>query len=723
MLPILNAMTTLYLFRLNNVGLDKAFTNLNSEDTLETLLNNTTDKHLVIECYEFRTIDDRLSIRLPYNEAIKYNYCVVRNLDKPLGSVDSLFFCYIKDYTANNISVTTITLELDTITTYYPQIKENGLKGLLDRAHVPQIMTRVYGENNENKLNVINPELFFAEDEVDTYEVLNTYFNNNVIFTSSIALVFNLPNGWWKYDDGFPHHDNIYINNPSYGEPTTRGFIQSSNLCCLIFCSQRPNVVPSSPYLTAQEFLEQNNEWAQYLVRTCLLPYGFTPLDYDRDHDFPNRVHNKLQETDYNFSILQTFDGSTKSNIGMFISNHIALRHTYRNEDLTTNIVDYINNNLYSDFNNIDITRDINREPKLYLFPYMYSEYKVQNFKLVLKYQDIDYMNLLLSWENEYLETFISQYRSIVIAIDILSNTPTIYGDYVYSKYFIKSNSVNFYSYNPTDIYYDYYLPSTSRTDAYNFSSTNLISFQYNVEQYTLYNQYEKAIVDANLKNQARVTANNTISNTISSAFAVFGMLGSFYTGSVGGFVGSGITATKQMGETVNQWFNYANAVEVTKLRESALKEKPPTTMSENTFGNALGYLYNSYNSTGINKEHFEYTLIYSISNIMRRAYYNKFYLYGYYIPLNFDTKVNEDLFEYIFNSRNQFNFVKFNNVYVYSNEIAIPFINNIQDRLIQGVTFYHINSVFNIDLNKENMQMKEYNKPLLLTINEENNV
>lgn len=768
MIPLINTneyITTLYLFRLPNINRSIAYTNEDSATTLQTLIDNNEDYYKQ-ELTAYRVGDEDFVLNINYNDILKYNYCVL-TLQQ---DTTHYYFFYITSYKAISVERSSIRLTLDTVTTYYKDIKENGVKGMLNRAHLPPLLAI---ENYAN-IPVINPDIMSAEDnplekyvvtqtELITQDTTNSYvvakfkFDNTWRYNdqevdipyepsyagsvqdSQYRLVYNNGSRSTKMDEGayvfFCSIDEAVIINPNETDFTQSSYNHRYAGCYL---AMNCNYVDSSnPYtfstymkiednysaytyiifdqsvLSLSLFLAMNPLFQNYLEGCYLLPPTYNKLI--NDTNVSNGYLGKCWFWGPSDETGATWDSFIDNGVGGFEGMYLVRDYEffkkveYNNFNVLASKINtkYLNLSSYLEE---DTTRSVWEEPKLYLYPYRYNDiYFVDLVDVIIKYNDYDISYLLeKDTSRNTLMQFAIRPDLCQLAWGIVDDSPSSMGDFAFDKYFARFTWPNI-----TDPSTTTPLSLVDGVYTYNYQDTSFITYNWSTSEYSQYRIYQKALVDASEESAKRNAILNTLSTLAGSNFlspmlagAVTGNNGVGIAGAIQSVVASGLNIAKT-------WTQYADQKKQNDLTEQALTIKPATIIGQVSKVADLFYKYDT--DTPV------ISACYELSMPASDLEYNehKFYEIGYNCPYMVNTKDNEDLFNYIFYSRKYFNFVSFTNVTLNSKDLAIPYLEDIENRLSQGVLFYHINDYYDFDNTLVNKQKEVYTQALITGGNE----
>ena len=143
-----------------------------------------------IEQGKFIQDGDYISIPLDYDTAINYNYLIGTIQMYGVEGVYFPAYFFIAEYNYNNADTTEIRIVLDTVQTFYSSIAR--INGHLARAHAPRYITITDNEDTERKM--INPDLFFIEDEIADKYLCTGYKVQSRIGNDFICIVFTMSN-------------------------------------------------------------------------------------------------------------------------------------------------------------------------------------------------------------------------------------------------------------------------------------------------------------------------------------------------------------------------------------------------------------------------------------------------------------------------------------------------------------------------------------------------
>lgn len=781
MIPLINTseyITTLYLFRLPNINTSIAFTNEDSATTLETLITNNSDYYKQ-DLTAYRVGDEDFVLNINYNEIQKYNYCVLTLTQ----DTTYYYFFYITSYRAISVDRSSIRLSLDTVTTYYKDIKANGVKGMLNRAHLPPLLAV---ENYAN-IPVINPDIMYGEDTpLDNYVVTQSEVTTQEDNHRYILLKLKLDNNFREYSsediitpystqyiiDNFMTVSGILTNHaiqwPLYVDSGVSSEIQEGPYIMFRGAfTETPFVNPNQ-----KTFAEEGDYEGRYDRNFLLLPanstnnddfYTYTSgmkieggysaytyliidqnvmsfssfismnaylKDYIEEVYMLPPVYNKMiNDTNVNngylgkvYFMCTVIDSSASGGIldkmlagrsGGFEGMYLVKDGMFfkKVEDNQYNVLAYKINRKFLDLSGYleeDTNRGVWEEPKLYLYPYRYNDiYFVDLVDVIIKYNDYD-INYLLSDDinQRTLMLFAAHPDICQLVWGVVDDSPSSTGDFAYDKYFGQFTWNNLITPDTTTP-----LSLLENIYKFNYEDSQFITYNWSTSDFSQYRIYQKALVDASEESAKRNAILNTASTLISSNF-----LSPIIAGSIGDLgqkypiagLGIGQSLVASGLNIAKSWTTLADQQKQNALNEEALKLRPATIIGQVTKVADIYYKYDTDNPVisacyelSMPEENLEFTE-------------HKFYEIGYNCPYMINTKDNEDLFEYVFDSRRYFNYVAFTTITLNSKDLAIPYIQDIENRLTQGVLFYHINNYYDFDTNLVNKQTKLYYKPMI---------
>lgn len=141
-----------------------------------------------IEQGKFIQDGDYISIPLDYDTTINYNYLIGTIQMYGVEGVYFPAYFFITEYNYKNADTTEIRIALDTMQTFYSSIAR--INGHLSRAHAPRYITITDSEDVERKM--INPDLFFIEDEIADKYLCTGYKKQGRIGNDLICIVFTM---------------------------------------------------------------------------------------------------------------------------------------------------------------------------------------------------------------------------------------------------------------------------------------------------------------------------------------------------------------------------------------------------------------------------------------------------------------------------------------------------------------------------------------------------
>ena len=648
---------------------------------------------------------DTILVPLNYEECIKYNYCYFNNRINDLEK--KRYFCYITNYEYVEPNVTRIGIAVDTLQTFLFDIDK--FRGNMERCHSAR---RINVGTEETPRYIINPDLYFMEDEVDVYKPVVTEKAPNphqtyIVLTFAIPSTYNSTGGNYDAVEGFVNPLGLYrdkatsiaVRDKDTNIPETMSitsyinFPQSSNYKIDIsgVSTVDHNVIERYNYTT--------KDIGDTSIYTIILPTAPTSgktidfLPYETFKECFPLLQDKLVDSFYVDNISTediTYTMEIKTGVGEISTTYKYYAVPYsRLQALKTIVTLDKNNELNPDkwVNRVEdtsILRKIEQEKKLDLYPYSFVKISSMGCELVWKYQE--YYKIL----NDYSDNC----YSYVKAFNVISPNYKMLSTLLFDK-------ENLIKYDETTFNELMSAGSVTICNYYcNLEPQELLpSLSIYQEKYTEYLNYQKAIVDAN--------------NTMN-----------FFGGAVKGAlgVGSAISGAKHdidienasyryhyasMEENKNRFtrlhnakvggikagagFGIAGAVAgalegvsgfiTTALQEQALKKQPMNVLHRGTSSDKFFSTLYDYNG---NIHDYIITKYEPIDNI-KSIYEQKFYNYGYKIPV--DVELDKEEFFEIINNRKYFCYMEWNSLEIES-YIPTIYINDIVARLRSGVRF-----------------------------------
>ena len=653
---------------------------------------------------------DTILVPLNYEECIKYNYCYFHNQVNERET--KRYFCYITNYQYVEPSVTRITIAVDTLQTFLFDIQK--LRGNISRCHSAR---RINIGTEQTPRYVINPDLYFMEDEVDVYKPVVTEKASNPhptymvltyaipVNTKSSGLVdddigkvsvdgkyYEKVGGTFELessgattnevtlDKGTIQFTKTSYNDIAYTDGSTRVFNRYNNYQTRgIGNTQLFAIIIETT--TNQEELVKDNKISYETFRKVF------PLLQDKlvDTFYIDNIGD-IEFGDYvelNVSVGAVLKSREKYSIGI-----IPYSQTLKLKKLVSVSSNELNPNYWVNRPNDSlIVRRIDQEKKLDLYPYTFVKIHSMGSELVWKYQEV-YKFILLD------DTYTDNCYSYLKCCDCLSPNPHMISTLLYSIDNLKSidsDTLNDIKTNTETITNNY----LSYSDSKELPSVSI--FQ---EKYTEYLNYQKAIVDAN--------------NHLN-------MVGGIVKGGFG--IGSSVAKGNAELDSINKWYAYdtyyarkrkkekleiayesdiakakvnkgigivggvIGALEgignyiTTAVQETALKRQPMNVLHQ---GIANDELYTTlYDNDG---NIFDYVITkYECIDNIKSTHEQKFYNYGYSIPV--DVEFTRDEFINIISNRRYFCYMEWNSLEIES-YIPTIYVNDIVARLTNGVRF-----------------------------------
>lgn len=627
--------------------------------------STSTPLFLHVESFTYKYYEDRLSIKSSFDDIIQYNYVEMHMIDN--DNVTRKYLCYITNYELKNGEVVDITLKLDTLTTFYNDIKT--IKGNLERCHLPRLITL---EQDGSGQKFINADLYYGEDEAS-----ELYYPKYEATTESgdtfVVIMLNIPNTSFEYSDSKITYKEAVeksafdITDDSklwYDKPTStsenpfacKGLFGQTGLTCMVF--------PTKPITSAGvTFLDYSTFFNECfpLLKDKIISCTMLPPTFYRE-DFLNRIYavscsfdvNKWKDTPRDTHIL----GNIKviSNIEFFKSIYTPSNSRFKN------LYNYVGSNIKDQL--------WDEEPKLLLYPYSYYDAHILNNHIIFKYQD-----------NKFFENF--RERGVNVG----------YIDYCHVNLDIFSSGVSLVVINDSNKYdTTTYLNQDFQFKVVNLSDnvTTLPSLAIFESQYEHYRNYNKALVDINEQSMLVGLVFNFINGitNIATAIATLGAIPS--TSGVGAMTQyaherQAITSGSNMAQGIVN-----HAFEVAKIRtyEELQKRKPPVV--HGSMSNQSSYFTDTiFDETTHTAKPIINLYFMTMEQKLLNVIYDKFYFYGYSVPVVINIKYDTLQYNAIMNSRKFFNYVKFSSVNV-TGTFGYPYKKDIENRLSYGVTIFH---------------------------------
>lgn len=650
---------------------------------------------------------DTILVPLNYEECIKYNYCYfnnkVNNLEK------KRYFCYITNYQYVEPNVTRITIAVDTLQTFLFDIDK--FRGNIERCHSAR---RINVSTTETPRYIINPDLYFMEDEVsENYVAKDSKEGNNI--PPYLVLTFAIPfaetdkvvqgciNKLGHYCEKIPEGSTWFgaaVVGISFPDPTGLGCNVKS-----IGGTQLYSIVLSA----------RNNYTSATYRPTMSLEYfrNRYPVLMDKIVDaffIDNPRHATLKEQSMwtgSQTILDIiFDEDnvsfvTELNGALYFFNDT--RETFQRKR-----IDVENDSINpSKWVNKDVdeltTRLIEQEKKLDLYPYSFVKVTLMNNDFIWKYQE-QYKFLVSDLGlDRYVYSFVSWF-------DITSPNPTMNTSMLfdYNNLVKLSNAdlIDLADINTNDKELMQYFTQYD-------NGMPLPSISIYQEKYTQYLNYQKAIVDAN----NTINTIGAIAGSVSGSVTTRSPSGSYrYTDphTTYGFKQKAVhyPSGNRIKKLYNQqfWGGYSTSqynsgstqtsigfggaggivgaignYVTTALNESAIKSQPMSVLHSGSGNDQL--FTNLYKSNGNILEYF--ICKYEPKDNLKSIYEQKFYNYGYHIPV--DVELTKAEFFNIISNREYFCYMEWNSLELESDEthrVPTIYVNDIIARLTSGVRF-----------------------------------
>lgn len=623
---------------------------------INALTNASEEDVLTLESFNLLYDKDELRVPLSYDKAVSYNYVAIA-FDQSPSEPSKWYFCYITDYKLMNSEVVALSLRLDTWLTNYPNV--DNITGLLDRVHSPRYILK---SGTSPKYYMVSKDLYYAEDEPSvnykpTYEdVLKLNCVDYVALTFAIPLssikdktitINDTPYQCKAYQDPLTNvlltdiivtnfNQNVRVKRLS-NLFNTYGMFGNTTLMTLVVSVKR--LSKTEPDLNVNYYCETYEELFTHYpsLKDKVLSCVMLPPVYDSTNLNKCCVaFTELLPTD--FPILVE-GGKAIIYVEDTKDFNVTLNPTLKLTKFNNNSV-YSNDEIYTDY--------YNEEPKLKLYPYSYYKVHMFNDEIVYKYQDLNVQNQSVYGQ---LQCFIDIFGSSISAI------------------FVKT--------------YDKYEVSPSGgIDKTSLTCLSLPTMSIFEDQYDQYRNYNKAMVDNNLLFGGISMGLSSIA-TIGGAIATGG-LSTLATTELGTKAYQ-ISAGKSASGVPSGVVSYIQEVTQAKTNEQMLKRKPP--IERGQMSNQSSYFIDYGDS---NNDHMLSKIYFMELNENEIVMiYNKFYFYGYKTPVVFNG--NYYGLSVLFRSRTMFNFVKFTNCVIYGN-INYVYKKDMENRLIHGITFFHIN-------------------------------
>ena len=648
---------------------------------------------------------DTILVPLNYEECIKYNYCYFNNRINDLEK--KRYFCYITNYEYVEPNVTRIGIAVDTLQTFLFDIDK--FRGNMERCHSAR---RINVGTTEEPRYIINPDLYFMEDDVDVYKPVVTEKAPNphqtyIVLTFAIGSTYKIDNFDYVEEEGLVSQSGVYVDK-EVEVPTTS---INSNLKHTGLVTGRITFPISSSYSKEVEFFKDDVQQKIERYNSSTKDIGDTSLytivlktspTHARDIDylplelfqelFP-LLQDKIVDSFYIDNVDETFKrvsgitltfNAVAPNVSTL--SYYAVPYT-RLQALKKMVTLNNSNDLHPDkwsnrIEDTSILRNMKQEKKLELYPYSFVKVSSLGSELIWKYQEY----------YKVLENHSSTCYSFIKTFNVLSPNNKVMSTFLYDKEnLIKYDEETFNTIEiaGSNTICNYYL---------NMKQGELLpSLSIYQSKYTEYLNYQKAIVDANnilgtigdVGNIAMSVATSGLGGTIAGAS---GRLSASLTpkghkgakwkkeytkinneisrgvGEVGG------TAFDSSLNIVNRYIN-------TSLNEQKLKKQPMNMLHQGTTSDKL--FTSLFETTG---EIYDYILTkYDVIDNIKSIYEQKFYNYGYAIPV--DVELTRAEFFDIINNRQYFCYMEWNSLEVES-EIPTIYMDDIVARLTSGVRF-----------------------------------
>ena len=641
---------------------------------------------------------DTILVPLNYEECIKYNYCYFNN---KINDVEKKrYFCYITNYQYVEPSVTRISVAVDTLQTFLFDIDK--FRGNIERCHSAR---RINVSNTETPRYIINPDLYFMEDEVDVYKAVETHkgidntIGGNTLVPHSpyIVLTFALKDATTsgKHTEKIEAASSIFNATDAVieFEQTGTGYAIEDESGTLIG-KTRPLF---GTYGLGESALYSLCIRTQ-VINEYELDDGLPPtICYDDfKYLFPEAFDNLIDAfyiSKPSPDMAYVEDGvyvKTTAGVTAPVGSYYQIKKSSDTfKRVLLNIDD--NNNLspskwVNRTNDTSLVRLIDQEKKLDLYPYSYVNIVTLGGEMVWKYQE-NYKFLLsgLGLENN-VYSFVSWFDPInpnpVLNYSLLT-------DYSHLVSLSNADTIKLFDVNTQNKEIKKYFIGYNTGEPL----PSIAVFQ---DRFVQYMNYEKAMVDAN-----NVMAG--INTTVGSLFSTGkynieqGVMqqqldtyltpktkkkGKRYERALASMKGDMSLSTLGFGSSiVSGVLDTASSYAKTIINEQMLKKQPlkqvnqgsTATMSFTCLTDANGALY-------------DYTITkYECIDNIKSIYEQKFYNYGYHIPV--DVELTKVEFFDIINNRKYFCYMEWNSLEL---ESFIPtiYVNDIIARLTSGVRF-----------------------------------
>lgn len=388
--------------------------------------------------------------------------------------------------------------------------------------------------------------------------------------------------------------------------------------------------------------------------------------------------------------------------------------------------------------------RSPDKEAKLKLYPYCYECFNLYGGELPVKYQEFAW----LLYQRFSVNDISNEWLRPVVYFDPLATSPVAYIETALNPFITNLTE-------KTDeqiaTYFNAIVGSQmgqgyDRTFNNNTTmpdtAVSIPTYAVYQDSYTAYASYSKALDVSSMEYQAKMAKAGATAQIVGGTFAIGGGITSTALGVGNAFMGDGPFAEPiskgigAFGKGISSLINAGATLKYTPsylygkqaLKEASLQAKPPSQTAGAYTGN-ITYLAQG-DSSAIDKR---YELPIDLQNILEQ----KFYYYGYYIPMDIqlvsselENADSEDLtLETVINDRRYFCYLQFDSISVLSFRPAegsellpamIPTIyrDDIARRLINGITFVHVGngapgdddiSRYNIPVDKDNESNLSY--------------
>ena len=638
---------------------------------------------------------DTILVPLNYEECIKFNYCYFNN--KVSNLEQKRYFCYITNYAYVEPNVTRISVAVDTLQTFLFDIDK--FRGNIERCHSAR---RINVSTTETPRYIINPDLYFMEDEVNENYVAKDSKTGDSI-PPYLVLTFAIPyaetdkvvagciNKLGHYAEKIPEGSTWFgsaVIGISFPDPTGLGCNVKS-----IGGTQLYSIVLSA----------RNNYTSATYRPTMSLEYfrNRYPVLMDKIVDaffIDNPRHATLKEQSMWTGSQTILDAIFDEDNVSFVTELSGALYFFNDtrETFQRKRIDVENDSINpSKWVNKDVdeltTRLIEQEKKLDLYPYSFVKVTLMNNDFIWKYQE-QYKFLVSDLGlDRYVYSFVSWF-------DITSPNPTMNTSMLfdYNNLVKLSNAdlIDLADINTNDKELMQYFTQYD-------NGMPLPSISIYQEKYTQYLNYQKAIVDSN-------NAISTLSNITNIGSNAWGAINDYGMGQINTIAHGGrnynlatkhgkqnyavmenalssIASYKIASSMVDNSTLIAKRYITTALNESAIKSQPMSVLHSGSGNSQL--FTNLYKTNGDISEYF--ICKYEPKDNLKSIYEQKFYNYGYRIPV--DVELTKAEFFNIISNREYFCYMEWNSLELESDEthrVPTIYVNDIIARLTSGVRF-----------------------------------